>query len=250
MSVRPNPVTITSRVSARSSPSVSLRNRMSGELATQTPPWPTAMAEGMFNPSANTVILSAVPSPSVSSKILTRSRPSPAERRGYSRLSQTQMRPRSSKHMATGLTRSGSWATSSTWKPWGTRMWVRDSCGERAGPGGLSWAWGMTGGAAQTVERPISPSVHRPRKNLGNGQKCAGGIKRIETPRNQRHRNSDRPTGWATDAFDLSKLGGAMPTGAWLAGRWTGRNQAKTLQKQPPRRNSRDFPVSRAVLAH
>ena len=55
---------------------------MSGELATQTPPWPTAMPEGMFSPSAKTVNRSALPSPSVSSRILTRSRPGPGSRRG------------------------------------------------------------------------------------------------------------------------------------------------------------------------
>ena len=55
---------------------------MSGELATQTPPWPTAMPEGMFSPSAKTVNLSALPSPSVSSRTLTRSRPGPGSRAG------------------------------------------------------------------------------------------------------------------------------------------------------------------------
>ena len=92
---------------------------MSGELATQTPPWPTAIPEGMLRPSAKTVNLSALPSPSVSSRTLTRSRPGPGRRRGYSRLSVIQIRPRSSKVMATGLTMSGSAATSSTRKPGG-----------------------------------------------------------------------------------------------------------------------------------
>ena len=50
---------------------------MSGALATQTPPWPTAMPEGILSPSAKTVNLSALPSPSVSSSTLTRSRPGP-----------------------------------------------------------------------------------------------------------------------------------------------------------------------------
>ena len=93
---------------------------MSGELATQTPPAPTAIPEGMFRPSAKTVNLSALPSPSVSSRILIRSRPGPADFRGITRLSVIQARPRSSKVMATGLTISGSLATSSTWKPGGT----------------------------------------------------------------------------------------------------------------------------------
>ena len=108
---------------------------MSGELATQTPPWPTAIPEGMFRPSAKIVNLSALPSPSVSSRTLTRSRPGPAERRGYSRLSVIQIRPRSSKVMATGLTMSGSPATSSTVKPSGTVIFLIASAGDRAGPG-------------------------------------------------------------------------------------------------------------------
>ena len=117
--------------------------RMSGALATQTPPCPTATPEGMFRPSAKIVNLSAAPSPSVSSSTLTRSRPSPAELRGYSRLSVIQMRPRSSKVMATGLTISGSLATSSTTKPSGTVIFLIASAGVRAGPGGLLWPWGM-----------------------------------------------------------------------------------------------------------
>ena len=79
VSNRPNPVTTTSRMSALPSPSMSLRKRMSGALATQTPPDPTAIPDGMFKPSAKTVNLSALPSPSVSSRTLTRSRPGPAE---------------------------------------------------------------------------------------------------------------------------------------------------------------------------
>ena len=52
--------------------------RMSGEFATHTPPWPTAMPEGILRPSAKIVNLSARPSSSVSSRILMRSRPSPS----------------------------------------------------------------------------------------------------------------------------------------------------------------------------
>ncbi len=51
---------------------------MSGELATHTPPWPTAMPDGMFSPSAKTVILSNRPSPCVDSSTLIRSLPAPA----------------------------------------------------------------------------------------------------------------------------------------------------------------------------
>ena len=76
--------------------------------ATHTPPWPTAIPEGIFRPSAKIVKRSALPSPSVSSRTLIRSRPGPALRRGYSRLSVIHTRPRSSKVIATGLTMSGS----------------------------------------------------------------------------------------------------------------------------------------------
>ena len=55
---------------------------MSGELATQTPPWPTAIPEGIFRPSAKTVNRSALPSPSVSSRTLIRSRPGPGRAAG------------------------------------------------------------------------------------------------------------------------------------------------------------------------
>jgi hypothetical protein len=116
---------------------------MSGEFATHTPPYPTAIPDGIFNPSAKMVILSTLPSPSVSSRILMRSRPGPAECRGYSRLSVTQMRPRSSNVIATGLTRSGSAATNSTWNPSGTFIRAIASAGDRAGPGGRSWPWGI-----------------------------------------------------------------------------------------------------------
>src|SRR4051812_19286322 len=116
---------------------------MSGALATQTPPWPTAMPEGMFSPSVKRVTLSTLPSPSVSSRILMRSRPGPAERRGYSRLSVTQMRPRSSNVIATGLTRSGSAATSSTRKPGGTSMRLIASAGDSGSLGGRSCPCGI-----------------------------------------------------------------------------------------------------------
>ncbi len=88
------------------------------------------MPVGMFRPSAKTVTLSALPSPSVSSRTFTRSRPGPGSLRGYSRLSVIQMRPRSSKAMAIGFTMSGSLATSSTAKPGGTVISSTASSGE------------------------------------------------------------------------------------------------------------------------
>ncbi len=54
----------------------------------------------------------------------------------YSRLSVIQTRPRSSNVMATGLTISGSLATSSTLNPSGTVILAIASAGDRAGPGG------------------------------------------------------------------------------------------------------------------
>ena len=55
-----------------------------------------------------------------------------------------QMRPRSSKVMATGLTMSGSLATSSTVKPSGTVIASIASSGEYGRFGGRSWRWGTT----------------------------------------------------------------------------------------------------------
>jgi hypothetical protein len=71
-------------LSATSSPSVSSRNNKSGALATQTPPCPTAIPDGMFSPSAKTLTVSALPSPSVSSRILILSRPGPGSRAWHS----------------------------------------------------------------------------------------------------------------------------------------------------------------------
>ena len=146
---------------------------MSGALATQTPPYPTAIPDGMFRPSAKTVNLSALPSPSVSSRTLMRSRPGPADFRGYSRLSVTQMRPRSSKVIATGFTRSGSLATSSTRNPSGTVIARIASAGDRAGPGGRlcpcgtgpgSWAPDGRASPATTIAmhtaRPAVPLIN------------------------------------------------------------------------------------------
>ena len=122
---------------------------MSGEFAIQTPPCPTAMPLGIFRPSMNTENLSALPSPSVSSRILTRSFPGPASRRGYSNDSVIQNRPRSSIVIDTGFTMSGSDATSSTLKPSGTTIFAIASAGLRAGPGGLSCACGMRSSCAK-----------------------------------------------------------------------------------------------------
>ena len=75
------------------------------------------------------VTLSILPSLSVSSKILTRSLPLPGSKRGYSSDSTTQKRPLSSIVKATGFTKSGSHATTSTVKPSGTFMRLIASAG-------------------------------------------------------------------------------------------------------------------------
>ncbi len=108
----------------------------------------------MFSPSAKTVTFSARPSPSVSSRIFTRSRPRPAGLRGYSTLSVTQMRPRSSNVIAIGLTMSGSLATSSTRKPSGTVILATASAGEYGSFGGWSWRCGMTSSAPANANGP------------------------------------------------------------------------------------------------
>ena len=82
------------------------------------------MPEGMLRPVAKTVTLSMLPSWSVSSRTLTRSRPLPGDLRGYSRLSVIQIRPFSSNAIPIGLTMSGSDATSSTENPSGTVIFV------------------------------------------------------------------------------------------------------------------------------
>ena len=54
-----------------------------------------------------------------------------------------QIRPRSSKVIATGLTMSGSAATTSTWKPGGTVIVLAASAAERGGFGAWSWPCGI-----------------------------------------------------------------------------------------------------------
>ena len=71
----PQPVLRISRVSALSSPLVSLRNSMFGMAATITPPFANVSEVARLILSANTVTLSALPSPLVSSRILIMSSP-------------------------------------------------------------------------------------------------------------------------------------------------------------------------------
>ena len=95
------------------------------------------MPIGMLSPSANVMILSALPSPSVSCRILTESRPglSSGAAHGYSNESVIHIRPRSSKAMFIGLKMSGSDATNCTSKPSGTCNAFNSSCGESASVG-------------------------------------------------------------------------------------------------------------------
>src|SRR6516165_4518070 len=75
---------------------------------------------GMFRPSAKVEILRALPSGPMSSRIMTRSRPFPSfAGYGYSMVSLTHNRPRSSKFMFSGLWMSGSLATSCSSNPGG-----------------------------------------------------------------------------------------------------------------------------------
>src|SRR5688500_1794408 len=73
----PQPTNKSFRSSALSSPSVSRRNSVFPECTTITPPFAKTNPVGTLNFSANTVNLSAFPSPFVSSKIFNRSRPCP-----------------------------------------------------------------------------------------------------------------------------------------------------------------------------
>ena len=133
-----------------------LQEKNIGRLPTQTPPCPTAIPDGILSPSANTVNLSARPSPSVSSITLIRSRPGPEERRGYSMLSVIQIRPLSSNVMATGLTISGSAATTSTVNPGGL-----SSPGPHRPPIAAGLAAGP-GRAARGPQPALCPAPERP----------------------------------------------------------------------------------------
>jgi len=168
VSYRPNPVTTTSRVSALPSPSVSLRNRMSGAFATQTPR-PDGDPRGDIQPVGEDREPVGLAVAVGILQDLDPVTPEPADWRGYSTLSVIQTRPRSSKVMATGLTMSGSLATSSTLNPGGTVIRAIAWSGVRAGPGGRSWAWGIgslrcpkAGERIEKNEANISASADRP----------------------------------------------------------------------------------------
>src|SRR5262245_44251790 len=89
--------------SGLSSPSRSGTKIRFGVLHSQTPPKPSAMPLRLTPLSRKTVFLSNRPSPSVSSRMVTRSSPLPSLLHfGYDRHSTTQSRPRSSVVMAMG----------------------------------------------------------------------------------------------------------------------------------------------------
>ena len=109
---------------------------MSGELATQTPPWPTAMPEGMFSPSAKTVTLSTLPSPSVSSRTLI----AIASRAGgvpriFEALGDPDAAPLVERH-GDRVDDVGLGGDQLDLKPSGTFMLAIASAGDSAGPGG------------------------------------------------------------------------------------------------------------------
>ena len=208
---------------------------MSGELATQTPPWPTAIPEGMFSPSAKTVNLSALPSPSVSSRTLTRSRPGPGRRRGYSRLSVIQMRPRSSKVIATGLTMSGSAATTSTWKPAGRSSpgspRPASAAGWAPGPGragstrrfGRSWAKAGVAGRADPA-RPARSTIAASNRPLRDSSSLLRRC-RLRSIRYRRPSSGDRPVRQG-EPSGRGCLAARTARGRGMAGRPAGRRGA------------------------
>ncbi len=132
--VKPNWLTISSRRSATPSPSVSCKRQMLGGLATYSAPRYQAAPCGKVILSANTVLWSKRPSPSVSSsmRIMLGSRCCSSSAGKFNpALSATNSRPRSSKPAMIGCSTRGVAATSSTTKPSGTRI---ESSGEGASP--------------------------------------------------------------------------------------------------------------------
>ena len=71
MSSVPNPESITRRLSALPSPSVSWKWSSSVLLATYAPPSPGSIPVGISKPSAKTFVESDIPSPSLSSSTIT-----------------------------------------------------------------------------------------------------------------------------------------------------------------------------------
>src|SRR5262249_19142450 len=80
VSASPQPEKSTLRRSARPSPSVSFKNKVSGAWSTITPPFQARRLVGRLRPSAKTLNDSALPSPSESSQTVIRSRPLPSRR--------------------------------------------------------------------------------------------------------------------------------------------------------------------------
>src|SRR6478609_4433098 len=128
----------------------------------------------------NVVTLSQTPSPSVSSRILMRSRGifPLAVRFGYSKHSMTQTRPFSSTVMAIGLTTSGSAAKSLTSKPSATFMRLTDSSGLRYGwPDDLrlSKPYSFCARAGRT-QRANRTATGRDRRDMGSSEGDGDGV--------------------------------------------------------------------------
>ena len=135
---------------------------MSGATATRRPPFHGVTPIGKRNPSAKVWAFSNVPSPSVSVRQRIRPRssgPVPTPAFGYPRISQTYIRPCSSKHMATGSMMSGSDATRVARKPGASRNVANSSRGD-SGPRAFP-RLGVTGSAALTVsaDQPTTQSA-------------------------------------------------------------------------------------------
>ena len=122
----------------------------------------------MFRPSAKVSILPARPSGRKSERILTvsRGRVALAAGKGYSTVSVTQSRPRSSKARFSGLWMSGSAATSWISNPGGTWSALRSSSGVRGGnddtfsTGAGLWARTTSGMATSRVRASPDDAAH------------------------------------------------------------------------------------------
>jgi len=100
----PKPVNRISFWSALPFPLVSLTWIRSRPLPIYTPPCPRANPVGMFSPSAKVEILSALPSPSVSSRMISLSSGFvPGFNCGYAQVHNTQRRPSGSQRKQIGL---------------------------------------------------------------------------------------------------------------------------------------------------
>ncbi len=179
---------------------------------------------GKVSPSANSVRRSIRPSPSVSSSLAIRPTgglPSPGPV-GYPRFSATNSRPRSSNAIATGLTTSGSAATSSSRRPGSSR---NDSARllrhERAIQPGS-----RRGGLRRLVGRPGEPVGSQQQDDQRRSEEATAG----PLASGQSGTNRDRPAGAGrTHGYRSSNRGNL------IIGSATRRSRPQD-QQAPPRR--------------